>query len=147
MQNQRRPSNRPVQANYRNTRSRQRAKQKKRKRAFLVIGSLAIILVIFAIIRASSKFVSWVWLFIAGAIWFGVWLAILQHKTTGEIVKIEIINTVPRGRSSIVVFRETTASGLVRIVQHEAGGFGYQSEIALMNVLENSEGQRRKRVR
>lgn len=147
MQTQRRTPRKPVQANYQRSRSRQRAQQKKRKRAILAAVSFVLILVIFAIIRTSSKFVSWVWLFVAGVIWLGVWFAIIQHKTTGEIVKIEIVDTVPRGRSSIVIFRETTASGLVRMVQHEAGSFGYQSELTLMNVLENAEEQRRKRAR
>lgn len=147
MQNQRRTPRKPVQANYRGSRTRQRAQQKKHRRAILAAVSLVIILAVFAIIRTSSKFASWIWLFVALVIWGGVWLAIIQQKTTGEIVKIEIVDTVPRGRSSIVIFRETTASGLVRLVQHEAGGFGYQSELALMNILENSEHQRKRRAR
>ena len=147
MQNQRRTPRKPVQGNYRGSRSRQRAKQKKCKRAILAATTFALILIVFAIIRANSKFVSWIWLFVAGVIWGGVWLAIIQQKTTGEIVKIEIVDTVLRGRSSIVIFRETTAIGLVRIVQHEAGSFGYHSELTLMNILENTEVERRKRIR
>lgn len=147
MQNQRRTPRKPVQGNIRRSQSRQRAKQKKRNRAIIAAVSVVAILVIFAIIRASSKFISWVWLFVAGVIWLGVWISIIQHKTTGDIVKIEIVNTVPRGRSSLVIFRETTESGLVRIVQHEAGSFGYQSELAMMNILENAEVVRRKSVR
>lgn len=146
MQNQRRAPRKPVQGTLRRSQSRQRAKQKKRKRAIIAAASAIAILVIFAIIRANSKFISWVWLYVAGIIWLGVWISIIQHKTTGEIVKIEIVDTVPRGRSSIVIFRETTASGLVRLVQHEAGGFGYQSELAMMNMLENTEVLRKKRV-
>lgn len=147
MQNQLRPSDRPSQANYRVSRSRQRAQQKKRRRTILAATSFVAIIVIFAVIHANSKFASWVWLVVASSVWGGILLANFQQKTTGNIVKIEIVDTVPRGRSSIVIFRETTESGLVRIVQHEAGGFGYQTELALMNVLENSEVERRKRAR
>lgn len=143
MQNQRRSPRKPIQTNFRRSRSRQRARKKKHKMAIWIVSSIVAILVIFAIIRTSSKFFSWVWLFVAGVIWLGIWLAIIQRKTAGEIVKIEIVDTVPRGRSSIVIFRETTASGLVRIVQHEVGGFGYHSELSLMNVLENAEIERR----
>lgn len=146
MQNQRRPSSRPVQGNYCGSRARQRAKQKKRRRAIIAAASAIAILVVFAMLRTSSKFASWVWLFVALIIWGGIWLGIIQQKTTGNIVKIEIVDTVPRGRSSIVIFRETTESGYVRIVQHEAGSFGYQSELAIMNMLENTEIERRKRA-
>ena len=147
MQNQRRTARKPVQGNYRRSRSRKHAQQKKRKMAIIAAASLVAILIVFAVIYANSKFASWVWLFVALIIWGGVWLAIIQVKTTGNIVKVEILNTVPRGRSSIVIFRETTESGLVRIVQHEAGSLGYQTELTLMNVLENSEIERRKRTR
>lgn len=147
MQNNRRPSKRPVQGNYRGSRSRRRAQRKIRKKRMLTLITAIAILVIFFIIRSSSHFVSWVWLFVAGSIWFAIVWYHIQRETTGDIIKVEIINTIPHRNGSTVVFRETTESGLVRIVEYSSSSVAYMTEMALMNTLENTEIERTKRKR
>lgn len=147
MQNNRRPSQRPAQGNYRGSRSRQRVQRKNRKKRMLTLITAIAILIIFFIIRSSSHFVSWIWLFVAGSIWLGIAWAYVQRKTTGDIIKVEIINTIPHRNGSTVVFRETTESGLVKIVEYSSTSIAYATEMALMNTLENTETERTKRKR
>lgn len=145
MQNDRRPSQRPMQGNYRGSRARQRAQNKMRKKRMWTLITAIAILVIFFIIRSSSRFTSWVWLFVAGSIWLGIVWYCIQRKTTGDIIKIEIINTIPHRNGSTVVFRETTESGLVRIAEYSSSSVAYMTEMALMNTLENTEVERKRR--
>lgn len=141
MQSNHRQQARPGHGNYRGIRSRINARKRNRRKAIAATTFIAI-LIVFAVIRSYSKLTAYIWMFVSFMIWAGILIAIYQQTTAGKITKIEIVNTAPRGRSSIVLFRETTESGMARMVQHEAGSAGYNAEIALMNVLENSTANR-----